>query len=272
MELEGNPAPPEPSRGMQTCSLSTTSVPTPGLHLRSLMGPTHRWRVDIFIDIGSNDRLGRLDFAEGLSYRLRHSRRNPRLCWDGSLKWVLLQEGSHFTDDVLGVRLAHLCCNESGLDANILQEVVNGTNHLGCQRRSMFTMGELLFSEEERVQDRGGGKVNAERWASEFGVKDWVEAVWGALSGSRVKFLDRLLIISYYQVMAVTETKVIILACWMASNTGTVGCTTAASWLSPVCRWWCDWWHQVYTSHVCNFKRNGKTIDASGKTIYAQYE
>ena len=24
-------------------------------------------------------------------------------------------------------------------------------------------MGELLFSEEERVQDRGGGKVNAER-------------------------------------------------------------------------------------------------------------
>jgi hypothetical protein len=32
-----------------------------------------------------------------------------------------------------------------------------------CQIRSMFTMGELLFSEEERVQDRGGGKVNAER-------------------------------------------------------------------------------------------------------------
>jgi len=59
-------------------------------------------------------------------------------------------------------------------------------------------MGELLFSEEERVQDRGGGKVNAERWASEFGVKDWAEAVWGALSGSRVKFLDRLLIISYH--------------------------------------------------------------------------
>ena len=65
------------------------------LHLRSLMGPTHRWRVDIFFHIGSNDRLGRLDFAEGLSYRLRHSWRNPRLCWDGSLKWVLLQEGSH---------------------------------------------------------------------------------------------------------------------------------------------------------------------------------
>ena len=105
-------------------------------------------------------------------------------------------------------------------------------------------MGGLLFSEEERVQDRGSGKVNAELWASEFGAKDWVEAVWGALSGSSVKFLDRLLIISYYQVMAVTETKVIISACWMASNTGTVGCTTAASWLSPVCRWWCDWWHQ----------------------------
>jgi len=96
-------------------------------------------------------------------------------------------------------------------------------------------MGGLLFSEEERVQDRGSGKVNAELWASEFGVKDWVEAAWGALSGSSVKFLDRLLIISYYQVMAVTETKVIISACWMASNTGTVGCTTAASWLSPVC-------------------------------------
>ena len=65
-------------------------------------------------------------------------------------------------------------------------------------------MGGLLFSEEERVQDRGSGKVNAELWASEFGVKDWVEAAWGALSGSSVKFLDRLLIISYYQVMAVT--------------------------------------------------------------------
>ncbi len=77
------------------CSLSTTSVPTVCLHLRSLMGPTHRWRVDIFFHIGSNDRLGRLDFAEGLSYRLRYSWRNPRLCWDGSFKWVLLQEGSH---------------------------------------------------------------------------------------------------------------------------------------------------------------------------------
>jgi hypothetical protein len=74
-------------------------------------------------------------------------------------------------------------------------------------------MGGLLFSEEERVQDRESGKVNAEWWASEFGVKDWVEAVWGALSGSSVKFLDSLLI-SYYQVMAVTETKVIISACW----------------------------------------------------------
>jgi len=38
MELEGKPAPPEPSRGLQTCS---------------------RCRVDIFVDIGSNDRLGR---------------------------------------------------------------------------------------------------------------------------------------------------------------------------------------------------------------------
>jgi hypothetical protein len=43
-----------------------------------------------------------------------------------TVEWVLLQEGSHFTDDVLGVRLAHLCCNESGLDANILQEVAMG--------------------------------------------------------------------------------------------------------------------------------------------------
>ena len=51
----------------------------------------------------------------------------------------------HTTDNVLGVRLAHLCRNESGLDANILQEVVNGTNHMS--RRVMFTMGELLFSE-----------------------------------------------------------------------------------------------------------------------------
>ena len=88
---------------------------------RSLMGPTHRWRLDIFVDIRSNDRLGRLDFAECLSYRLRHSWWTPRLCWDGSLKWVLLEEGSHFTDDVFGVRFAHLCCKESGLDVNILQ-------------------------------------------------------------------------------------------------------------------------------------------------------
>ena len=73
------------------------------------------------------------------------------------------------TDDVLGV---HLCCNESGLDANILQEVVNGTNHLDVSKKEHVHDGELLFSEEERVQDRGGGKVNAERSASEFGVKD----------------------------------------------------------------------------------------------------
>src|ERR1700719_1181328 len=37
---------------------------------RSLMRPTHGWRVDIFV-------VGRLDFAEGLSYRLRWT---PRLC------------------------------------------------------------------------------------------------------------------------------------------------------------------------------------------------
>src|SRR6267378_5300346 len=41
----------------------------PPLQYRSLMGPTHRWRVNIFVDIRSNDRLGRLDFAECLSYR-----------------------------------------------------------------------------------------------------------------------------------------------------------------------------------------------------------
>ena len=38
-------------------------------------------------------------------------------------------------------------------------------------------MGELLFGEEERVQDRGSGKVNAERRAPEFRAKDGVEAV-----------------------------------------------------------------------------------------------
>jgi hypothetical protein len=67
-----------------------------------------------------------------------------------------------------------------------------------CQRRSMFTMGELLFREEECVQDRGGGKVNnAERSAFNSELDTWERR---------------------------------------------------------------------------NFKRNGKTIDASGKTIYAQYE
>jgi hypothetical protein len=72
------------------------------------MGPTHGWRVDIFVDIGSNDRLGRLDFAEGLSYRLRHSRWTPRLCWDGSLKWVL-QEGSHYMEQ-LQIIMVILAC------------------------------------------------------------------------------------------------------------------------------------------------------------------
>jgi hypothetical protein len=68
---------------------------------------------------------------------------------------------------------AHLCCNESGLDANILQKVVNETNHLGV-------------SKKEHVHD---GRVIVQRG--------------GALSESRVKSLDRLLIISYCQVMAV---------------------------------------------------------------------
>ena len=46
---------------------------------------------------------------------------------------------------MLGV---HLGCNESGLDANILQEVVNGTNHPGVSKK------------EHVLQDRGGGKVS----------------------------------------------------------------------------------------------------------------
>jgi hypothetical protein len=60
------------------------------------MGPTHRWRVDIFVDIRSNDRLGSLDFAEGdipdgpdyaetvasngyYSFKKDHT--SPMMCW-----------------------------------------------------------------------------------------------------------------------------------------------------------------------------------------------
>jgi hypothetical protein len=100
MELEGNPALPEPSRGMQTCSLSTTSVPTPAIIDGTNSQVENQY---IFVDIGSNNRLGRLDFAEG------DIPDGPPDCGAGSLKWVLLlQEGWHFTDDVLGVRLARL--------------------------------------------------------------------------------------------------------------------------------------------------------------------
>jgi len=75
---------------MQTCSLSTTSVPTPAII------PTHRWRVDIFVDIRSNDRLGSLDFAEGDIpdgpdyaetvasngyYSFKKDRTSPMMCW-----------------------------------------------------------------------------------------------------------------------------------------------------------------------------------------------
>ena len=38
MELEGNHALPKLSRGIETCWLSTTSIPTPSLHLRLIDG------------------------------------------------------------------------------------------------------------------------------------------------------------------------------------------------------------------------------------------
>jgi hypothetical protein len=66
-------------------------------------------------------------------------------------------------DDVLGVRLAHLCCNESGLDANILQEVVNGTNHLGVSKKEHVHDGRARRS-AFRIEE-------VERLMPEFGVE-----------------------------------------------------------------------------------------------------
>ena len=63
----------------------------------------------------------------------------------------------HTTDNVLGVRLAHLCRNESGLDANILQEVVNGTNHLGVSKKKHVHDGRVIVQ-------RGGARPGSKKW------------------------------------------------------------------------------------------------------------
>ena len=62
----------------------------------------------------------------------------------------------HTTDNVLGVRLAHLCRNESGLDANILQEAVNGTNHLGMSKEHVHD-GRVIVQ-------RGGARPGSRKW------------------------------------------------------------------------------------------------------------
>ena len=54
---------------------------------------------------------------------------------------------------MLGVRFAHLCCKESGLDATILQEVVHGTNHLGVSKNEHVHDGRLIV---RQVLDRDG--------------------------------------------------------------------------------------------------------------------
>jgi hypothetical protein len=71
-------------------------------------------------------------------------------------------------------------------------------------KKEHVQMDELLFSEKEPVQHRGGGKVNEERACdfvrslrSAFGVEDQISRQ----------------VINYYQVMAVIETKLLILAC-----------------------------------------------------------
>jgi hypothetical protein len=59
---------------------------------RLLMGPTHRWRVDIFVDIGSNGRIhiapdnpdGPPDCAETVAsngYSFKKDRTSPMMCW-----------------------------------------------------------------------------------------------------------------------------------------------------------------------------------------------
>ena len=67
MKLEGNPAPPEPSMGMQTCSLSTASVPIP-----AIIDETNS-QVESRYICRYRRQGGWEGFAEGLSYRLRHS-------------------------------------------------------------------------------------------------------------------------------------------------------------------------------------------------------
>src|SRR6267378_6279017 len=94
---------------------------------RSLMGPTHRWRVDIFVDIRSNDRLGRLDFAECLSYRLRHS---------PDCAETVASNGYSLKKD----RTSPMMCSASDSLICAAKKVVpmstycNGTNHLGVSR------------------------------------------------------------------------------------------------------------------------------------------
>jgi len=55
---------------------------------------------------------------------------------------------------VLGV---HLGCNESGLDANILQEVVNGTNHPGVSKKEHVHDGRVIVQRE-------GARSGSRRW------------------------------------------------------------------------------------------------------------
>ena len=94
MEPEGNPVPPEPSRGMQTCSPSITSVPTPGLHLRSLMGGGESiylsiseamigWTLQRVLHIASDILDGTSDCAETVAsngYSFKKDRTSPIMC------------------------------------------------------------------------------------------------------------------------------------------------------------------------------------------------
>ena len=61
------------------------------------------------------------------------------------------------TEDVFGVQFAHLCCKESGLDVNILQEVVNGTNHLGVSKKKHVHDGRVIVQ-------RGGARPGSRKW------------------------------------------------------------------------------------------------------------
>ena len=109
--------------------------------LRSLMRPTHRWRVDIFVDIGSNNRLGRLAVFQ--------------IAYD-------IPDGPPDCEPQMGTpsrRIAfHRWCKSDSLICAAIKVVLMRTYCKRCQR-SMFTMHDGRV-----IVQRGGARSGSRRW------------------------------------------------------------------------------------------------------------